>query len=104
MAETLKHSGHRQELVDVIRQVRGRWKMKLLLQGAVILLAGSFLAITLASLYLQSSKFSPESVLWLRVALFAVVAGLTGLWLVRPLGRRVNDIQVALYLEEHEPS
>jgi hypothetical protein len=104
MAETLIGGGHRQELVNAIRQVRGRWRMKLLLQGAVILLVGSLIALTLASFYLQTSKFSPSSVLWLRVGLFTVVAGLTGLWLIRPLSRRVTDMQVALYLEEHEPS
>jgi hypothetical protein len=27
-----------------------------------------------------------------------------GLWVVRPLRRRVTDLQVALYIEEHEPS
>src|SRR5262245_3018388 len=104
MAEMLSGSGHRQELITVIRQVRSRWRMKMLLQGAVILLVGTLVALTLASVYLQTSKFRPASVLWLRIGLFAVVGGLTALWLVRPLRRRVSDMQVALYLEEHEPS
>src|SRR5262245_13341940 len=104
MAETLIGGGHRPELVNAIRQVRGRWRLKLLLQGAVILLIGTLITLTAASFYLQTSKFSPASVIWLRVALFTVVAGLTGLWLIRPLSRRVTDMQVALYLEENEPS
>ena len=104
MAETLGGGGHRQELVNVIRQVRSRWRMKQVLQGSVILLVGSLVTLALASVYLQTSKFSPASVTWLRIGLFAVVAGLAGLWLVRPLSRRVSDMQVALYLEEHEPS
>src|SRR6185436_6445290 len=104
MADTLRSSDHRQELVNAIRQVRSRWRMKQVLQGAVILLLGTLIALTLASVYLQTSKFSPASVLWLRVGLFGVAAALAGMWLVRPLSRRVSDIQVALYLEEHEPS
>ncbi len=39
-----------------------------------------------------------------RVVTLAVFAGLVALWLVRPLRRRVTDMQVALYVEEHEPS
>ena len=91
------------ELVSVIRQVRSRWRMKLLLRGALILFGGGLLALILASLGLQASKFSPSSVFNLRVALFAVFGALAILWIVRPLRRRVSDLQVALYLEEHEP-
>ncbi len=35
--------------------------------------------------------------------MFAVFAILIGAWLVRPMRKRVNDLQVALYVEEHEP-
>ena len=43
-----------QELVDVIRQVRRRWRMKLLLRGAIIVIGGAIVAIALASAGLQS--------------------------------------------------
>ena len=96
--------GARQELVDVIRKVRGRWRTRMLLRGGVIVVAGALAAIALASYGLQTYKFSPESVTGFRIALFSVFALLIGAWLVRPLGRRVTDLQVALYVEEHEPS
>ena len=34
---------HRLELVDVIRRVRNRWRMKLALRGAVVVVAGTVL-------------------------------------------------------------
>jgi protein-S-isoprenylcysteine O-methyltransferase Ste14 len=92
---SLSDATPRQELVDVIRQVRSRWRTKLLLRGGVIVLLGALVAIVLASVGLQSYKFSPASVIGFRVAIFVTFAGLLGLWLVRPLGRRVSDIQVA---------
>ena len=61
-------------------------------------------ALALASCGLQTYKFSPASVIGFRIAMFVAFAALLGLWLVRPLGRRVTDLQVALYVEEHEPS
>ena len=39
-----------------------------------------------------------------RIAVFSAFALLVAFWLVRPLRRRVTDLQVALYVEEHEPS
>jgi hypothetical protein len=92
------------ELVDVIRKVRGRWRTRMLLRGGVIVIAGALAAIALASFGLQTYKFSPESVTGFRIAVFSAFALLVGAWLVRPMSRRVSDIQVALYVEEHEPS
>src|SRR5262245_44687633 len=103
MAESL--SGHtRQELVDVIRQVRSRWRTKLLLRGGIIVVGGALLALFLASWGLQTYKFSPASIVGFRVAIFGVFAALVGLWFARPYFKRVTDMQVALYVEEHEPS
>src|SRR5687767_60102 len=104
MVETLAGGNPRQELVSVIRRVRARWRTKLLLRGGVIVLAGGLAALILASFGLQTYKFSPTSVVALRIATLTVFALLLLLWLLRPLTRRVNDLQVALYIEEHEPS
>jgi hypothetical protein len=59
MAEALSDGVVRQELVDVIRQVRKRWRAKLLLRGGVIVIGGALLALGLASWGLQTYKFSP---------------------------------------------
>ena len=32
---------HRQELIDVIRRVRNRWRLRLALRGAVVVVAGT---------------------------------------------------------------
>ena len=98
-------SGGHQELVDVIRQVRRRWRTKLLLGGGIIVLGGGLLALTLG--VLGSSGATVQSVVGHRVPHRVSrrrSSALVALWLVRPLRRRVTDLQVALYVEEHEPS
>ena len=103
MAEVLNGARHRQELVAVIREVRKRWRMKLLLRGGAAVVGGGLLALVLASYGLQLTKFSPASVTGFRIGTFAVFAILIALAVFRPLRRRVTDMQVALYVEEHEP-
>jgi len=93
---TTRPADARQELVEVIRQVRRRWRMRILLQGGIIILAGALIAIALASVGLQSYKFSPQSVTGFRIAVFAVFAVLLGLWLVRPMRPRASGLQGAL--------
>lgn len=104
MAEALSGGSERQELVDVIRQVRSRWRARLLLRGAIIVLGGGLLVLALASWGLQLFRFSPASVTGFRVAVFAGFAALVALWFIRPMRRTASDLQVALYIEEHEPS
>ena len=62
MADALNGTPARQELVHVIRQVRSRWRMRVLLQGGFIILLGALAAIAIASYGLQTFKFSPQSV------------------------------------------
>jgi hypothetical protein len=92
------------ELVEVIGQVRRRWRLKLALRGAVLVAGLTVLAIIAAAFGLESRRFTPESILAFRIILSLAVAGLIGYLLVRPLLRKVSDEQVALYLEEHEPT
>jgi hypothetical protein len=96
--------GGRSDLVAVIHEVRRRWRMKLALRGAAIAAGCLALALVLSALTLQWLRFSAESIFAFRIALAVVVAMLGYLFLARPLLRRVTDEQVALYLEEHEPS
>src|SRR5207237_3995801 len=56
------------------------------------------------SLGLQSLRFSASAITGFRIATLAVFAALVLLWFVRPLRRRVSDMQVALYVEEFDPS
>ncbi|MEO6214218.1 MAG: DUF4175 family protein, partial [Vicinamibacterales bacterium] len=92
------------ELLAVIRQVRRRWRMKLALRGALALMALGLILFLATARALEAARFTPEAIVTFRIVLGAALAGLVAYLLARPLLRRVNDGQVAMYLDEHEPS
>ena len=104
MRSLLRRSEQPNDLVGVIQQVRRRWKYKLLLRGAVGLLALGFIAFVLSAWGLEAWRFSAGSIITFRIILPLIILGLLGWFIVRPMLRRASDDQVALYLEEHEPS
>lgn len=92
-----------QDLLKTIRQVRGRWKLALMLRGAAIFVAALLLLLAVSAIGFAQFGFVPEIVLALRW-----LVGLSALasfaWLVAmPALRHVDDARVALYIEEHEP-
>ncbi len=91
-------------LTEIIRDVRSRWRMKLALRGAVRSVGVAVALFFVAAYALEWARFSASSIILARVVLAAAVVGSIFYFLVRPLRRRVSDEQVALYLEEHEPS
>jgi hypothetical protein len=95
---------HHDELLRIIREVRGRWRWKVVLRSATVLVGAAILALLAVSYGLERFRFSPASIIVARVVTYAVLVALGWFFFVRPLGRRVSDQQVALYLEEHEPS
>jgi hypothetical protein len=95
---------HRSELVDVIRRVRNRWRMKLAMRGAVVVVAGTVLALLLSASGLESFRFSAPAIIAFRIVTVATFVGLLLYGLVWPLRRRVTDAQVAMYLEECDPT
>src|SRR5687767_3793690 len=96
--------GDRSTLLDVIRQVRHRWRVKLAIRGAVGFLAATIVALIASAYALEALRFSAGAILAFRVTLLIVAVACAAWFLVRPLMRKVSDEQVALYLEEHEPS
>ena len=66
--------------------------------GAVVLL------LVLAAFGLQWSRFNPAFIVGFRIALAASFLAVLGVFVIKPLMRRVTDEQVALYLEENEPA
>ncbi len=104
MTHELRSDDSSSELVDVIRQVRRRWRMKLALRGALGVVGISLVVLLLSAYGLESWRFTAGSIIAFRILLGVVVVGLIGYLLVRPLMRSATDEQVALYLEEHEPS
>ena len=53
---------HRAELVEIIRRVRNRWRVRLALRGAVIVLAGIVLTLFLSASSLEQLRFTPASI------------------------------------------
>lgn len=97
-------ASERTELIDIIRQVRRRWRMKLALRGALGVVGLGLIVLLLSAWGLEAWRFTPQSIVVFRIVLAAAVLGLTAFLLVRPLLQHATDEQVALYLEEHEPS
>ena len=97
-------SSNHDDLVRVVRHVRGRWRLKIAMRGSAIVLGAGVFAFLLSAYGLEYFRFSPAAVIAFRVFTYVVLAGLAVMFLVRPLLRRVSEEQVALYLEEHEPS
>src|ERR1044071_3112088 len=95
---------HRTRLIDVIRSVRNRWRLKLAMRGAVVVVAGTVLALLLSASGLESFRFSPAAIIAFRIISVGVFVGLLLYGMVWPLRRRVTDQQVALYLEECDPT
>jgi hypothetical protein len=99
------HEDHeRDKLLRVIRHVRGRWRWRVLLRSLTVLVGAAVLTVLAAAWGLERWRFRPEAIVAFRVVTYLVLVGLGWWFLVRPLMRRVTDIQVALYLEEHEPT
>ena len=91
-------------LLDIIGEVRTRWRMKLALRGALAVAGIGFGLFLLAAYGMEWARFSGASIIAARVAMLVVLAASAYWFLWVPLRRRVTDEQVAMYLEENEPS
>jgi len=91
-------------LLDIIGEVRTRWRTKLALRGALAVAGIGFGLFLLAAYGMEWARFSGASIIAARVAMLVVIAASAYWFLWIPLRRRVTDEQVAMYLEENEPS
>jgi hypothetical protein len=92
------------DLMQIIGEVRSRWRLKLALRGVVRLLAAALALLLLTAYGMEWARFTPASIIAGRIVIALALVAAIFYFLVRPLRRRVTDDQVALYLEEHEPS
>src|SRR5687768_15010654 len=92
------------QLLDVIRHVRNRWRLKVALQGAAIVLGVGFAIILATSWAVDTFRYTDGSVLAFRIVSYLAILALVIRFLVLPLLPKISDERVALYLEEHEPS
>lgn len=97
-------SNARAQLLEIVRQVRRRWRLKLALRGAVGFLLAGLVAILAIAYTLETLKFTPAAIFWFRIVTGLVLVAAGAWFFARPLARKVTDEQVALYLEEHEPT
>jgi hypothetical protein len=104
MSDGFRGADRRRELVEVIHRVRNRWRLKRAIRGAVIVVAGTLLALMSSAAGLEMLKFTAASIITFRVLALLAFGGLVYFGLVKPMRRRVSDSQVALYLEESDPS
>lgn len=91
-------------ITPMLRNLRARWRLRLLLRGLSLSVAVGVGVFLLSAYGLEFFRFSPGAVVAFRVVAWGALLASVGLLLIRPLLRRVTDRQVALYLEEHEPS
>ncbi len=94
----------RDELLNVVRSVRTRWRLRVLLRGVALVILSAMALLLLAGWVIDVFRFDATAVTVVRVAAWTVFAGLVLRVLIFPLFRRVSDKRVALYLEENEPS
>lgn len=94
----------RAQLLEVIRQVRRRWRIRLAVQGAVGFLIAGVVAMIAIAYVLETLKFAPSAIFAFRIITALILVAAATWFFARPLSRKVTDDQVALYLEEHEPT
>jgi hypothetical protein len=92
------------DLLGIIRYVRARWRAKLAVKGAVRVFVANVAVFFVLAYVMQWARFNAPSILGARIFLAAAIVSAAYFFLVTPLRRRVTDDQVALYLEEKEPS
>src|ERR1700722_10298216 len=92
------------QLAGVVRGVRNRWRLKHVLHGATITVGAGFASLA-ASAYATHALHYGDASLWVfRLLSLAVIAACALRFVVRPLRSTPQDGQVALYMEEHEPT
>ncbi|HLE21421.1 MAG TPA: hypothetical protein VJB88_09925, partial [Vicinamibacteria bacterium] len=91
-------------LLRVIRHVRNRWRLRQTLRGAAIVLAACIAALAISAFGMDQFRYSAWSVWMFRAFTYLGLIALIVRFIIVPLRKRVSDEQVALYIEEHDPS
>ena len=73
----------RAELLEVIRSVRNRWRQRLMVRGAVLVVAGTLVALFLSASSLEALRFSPGAIISFRLIALAIFAALVYQFLFR---------------------
>ena len=92
------------DLQSAIRAVRRRWRLRVALHGAAIAIAVALALLVAGALGIERFRYDPAAIIAARILVALAVVVAVAWLLARPLMRRLPDDQVALYLEENEPS
>lgn len=98
-----EHSSY-EELLRVIRRVRSRWRARRLILGFTMVGAAAVLVVGVSSAAMDALRYAPWVVRGLQAAAWVGFGAAVWRFVVRPLRSRVTDEQVALYVEEHDPT
>ncbi len=93
----------RPALSAIIERIRRRWRLRLLVNGLLWTLALATALLLLLAWLVNALHFVPPAVWSLRFVGIVALLALVLQFCIKPLRRKVDDAQVALYLEEHEP-
>ncbi|MCG6955154.1 MAG: DUF4175 family protein, partial [Gemmatimonadetes bacterium] len=94
----------RARILGLVAGVKRRWRLRVILRGLSWTVGLTTAVVFLSSLALERTRFASGAVVWLRVLTWGTLVASAWVFLIRPLLRRLTAAQVALYLEEHEPS
>ena len=92
------------DLLRAIQTTRKRWRLKILLRGLALFLIAGFATVAVSVWALDRFHYGDVPVAVIRALVWIALLALAARFLVLPFLRRVTDRQVALYIEEHEPS
>jgi hypothetical protein len=93
-----------QDLLTTIRRVRGRWKLALVLRGAIICVAALVLLIAMSAIGFAELGLTARTVTAFRWAVGLAALTVFAIAVLLPAFRTVSDERVALYIEEREPA
>ncbi|MGI8844156.1 MAG: DUF4175 family protein, partial [Gemmatimonadaceae bacterium] len=104
MISRFARTARSEDLQSVIRSARMRWRLRVVLHGAALVIAVALALLLLGAAGVEQLRYDPRAVIAARVLVVLAFLVAAAWLLARPLMRRLPDDQVALYLEEHEPS
>ena len=94
----------RAQLIGAVRGVRLRWKLRRAMLGAAITIAGALVVLVALAYILRALDYGDTAVIVGQSIAVATVLGLAWWAIVRPLLPNPSDEQMALFIEEREPS
>ncbi len=101
--EFISNKSHLQ-LLQIIRSVRNRWRLKIALHGAALVIGGGLAVFLLSAVALNQFSYTPSSIMVFRLVAYLAILALLMRFVVVPLLPRITDERVALYIEETDPS